>query len=289
VRSLAQRSAAAAKEIKALIGDSVDKVGAGTKLVDEAGKTMEEIVASVKRVTDIMSEIAAASQEQSAGIEQVNQAITQMEEVTQQNAALVEQEAAATGSLEQQARGVAAAVGMFRLTRTSAELGANFDFESATQAHVNWKHKLVDYLGGKGEKLDQAVLAKDNRCALGEWIYGHGKTYAGSDEYRSLQSVHADFHRCTGEVVRLADGGQEEAARQLLHGEFEAKSKQTVSRIYALRKVVEGRQKAGKPAASRRTGSPAASKPVTAGARPQARAMAKAVRTAGGRDEWTEF
>ncbi|MBI4290813.1 MAG: methyl-accepting chemotaxis protein, partial [Betaproteobacteria bacterium] len=104
VRNLAQRSAAAAKEIKTLIGDSVDKVGAGTKLVDEAGKTMEEVVASVKRVTDIMGEITAASQEQSAGIEQVNQAITQMDEVTQQNAALVEEAAAAAESMEEQAR-----------------------------------------------------------------------------------------------------------------------------------------------------------------------------------------
>ena len=115
VRNLAQRSAAAAKEIKTLIGDSVEKVGTGTKLVDEAGKTMEEIVASVKRVTDIMSEITAASQEQSAGIEQVNQAITQMDEVTQQNAALVEQAAAAAESLEEQAQNLDGAVSVFKM------------------------------------------------------------------------------------------------------------------------------------------------------------------------------
>ncbi|MGO4395090.1 methyl-accepting chemotaxis protein, partial [Variovorax sp. M-6] len=90
VRSLAQRSAAAAKEIKTLIGDSVDKVEEGSKQVAEAGRTMEEIVDSVKRVTDIMGEITAASQEQTSGIEQINQAITQMDQVTQQNAALVE-------------------------------------------------------------------------------------------------------------------------------------------------------------------------------------------------------
>jgi len=115
VRNLAQRSAAAAKEIKTLIGDSVDKVGAGTKLVDEAGKTMEEIVSSVKRVTDIMAEITAASQEQSAGIEQVNQAITQMDQVTQQNAALVEEAAAAAESMQQQAGNLAQAVSVFKL------------------------------------------------------------------------------------------------------------------------------------------------------------------------------
>ncbi|MCX8017874.1 MAG: methyl-accepting chemotaxis protein [Rhodocyclaceae bacterium] len=115
VRNLAQRSAAAAKEIKALINDSVDKVDDGAKLVEQAGRTMDEIVSSVKRVTDIMAEIAAASVEQSAGIEQVNQAITQMDDVTQQNAALVEQAAAAAESLEEQARNLAATVARFRI------------------------------------------------------------------------------------------------------------------------------------------------------------------------------
>ncbi|HSY27897.1 MAG TPA: methyl-accepting chemotaxis protein, partial [Burkholderiaceae bacterium] len=103
VRNLAQRSAGAAKEIKALIGDSVEKVDIGSKLVDEAGKTMDEMVTSVKHVADIMSEITAASQEQSAGIGEVNQAITQMDEMTQQNAALVEQAAAAAESMQEQA------------------------------------------------------------------------------------------------------------------------------------------------------------------------------------------
>ncbi len=117
VRTLAQRSAAAAKEIKQLISDSVHKVEDGTRLVDEAGKTMDEIVASVKRVTDIMSEIAAASQEQSAGIEQVNRAVVQMDDVTQQNAALVEEAAAAAESMDERAQLLAKAVAVFKLDR----------------------------------------------------------------------------------------------------------------------------------------------------------------------------
>ncbi|MDM0104390.1 methyl-accepting chemotaxis protein [Variovorax sp. J22R24] len=115
VRSLAQRSAAAAKEIKTLIGDSVEKVEEGSKQVAEAGKTMEEIVDSVKRVTDIMGEITAASQEQTSGIEQINQAITQMDQVTQQNAALVEEASAAAQSLQEQAGGLSQVVSVFRL------------------------------------------------------------------------------------------------------------------------------------------------------------------------------
>jgi methyl-accepting chemotaxis protein len=115
VRSLAQRSAGAAKEIKSLIGDSVEKVNNGGKLVEQAGKTMDEIVHSVKRVTDIMAEITAASQEQSQGIEQINQTVTQMDEMTQQNAALVEEASAAARSLEEQAGGLTESVAGFRL------------------------------------------------------------------------------------------------------------------------------------------------------------------------------
>jgi len=119
VRSLAQRSAAAAKEIKTLIEDSVGKVQDGSRLVEEAGHTTQEIVTSIKRVTDIMAEISAASLEQSSGIEQVNTAITQMDDVTQQNAALVEQAAAAAESLEEQAQQLVQVVTRFKLEESA--------------------------------------------------------------------------------------------------------------------------------------------------------------------------
>ena len=115
VRSLAQRSAAAAKEIKGLIGDSADKVASGSELVGRAGTTMDEIVQAVRRVTDIMGEISAASEEQSTGIEGVNRALTQMDDVTQQNAALVEQAAAAAASLEEQTRQLKSVVAQWRI------------------------------------------------------------------------------------------------------------------------------------------------------------------------------
>ncbi|WDM77685.1 MCP four helix bundle domain-containing protein [Xanthomonas cucurbitae] len=127
VRTLAQRSAGAAKEIKGLIDDSVHKVAEGSALVRKAGATMADIVASVQRVTDIMGEISAASQEQSAGIEQVNQTITQMDETTQQNAALVEEATAAARSMEEQAGHLAEAVSVFKLDESAA---------AATQARL---------------------------------------------------------------------------------------------------------------------------------------------------------
>ena len=115
VRNLAQRSAAAAREIKGLISDSVDKVEAGNRLVDQAGQTMGEVVSSIRRVAKIVTDIAEASREQSSGIEQVSLAVSQMDEVTQQNAALVEQAAAAAESLEEQAQQLASSVSVFKL------------------------------------------------------------------------------------------------------------------------------------------------------------------------------
>jgi len=124
VRSLAQRSAQAAREIKALIADSVDKVEDGAKLVNEAGQTMEEVVSNFQKLSSLVTEIAEASSEQSSGIEQVTQAVGQMDEVTQQNAALVEEAAAAAESLEEQARSLVRSVAMFRLQAGNASGGS---------------------------------------------------------------------------------------------------------------------------------------------------------------------
>lgn len=133
VRSLAQKSAAAAKEIKSLIGDSVARIDTGSKLVTEAGTTMNEIVDSVERVTGIMGEILLASNEQSTGIEQVNQAIGQMDQITQQNAALVEQAAAASESMREQAAHLSHAVSVFRLD-TDSKAAAATVFVAKSQA-----------------------------------------------------------------------------------------------------------------------------------------------------------
>jgi methyl-accepting chemotaxis protein len=115
VRTLAQRSSAAAKEIKGLIDDSVGKVMLGSRLVNEAGSTMDDVVTSVQRVTDIMGEISSASREQEGGITQINQAVSEMDAVTQQNAALVEEAAGAAASLQEQADRLAHMVAVFKL------------------------------------------------------------------------------------------------------------------------------------------------------------------------------
>jgi len=168
VRTLAQRSAAAAKEIKELISDSVHKVEDGTKLVDEAGKTMGEIVTAVKRVTDVMAEIAAASQEQSSGIEQVNQAITQMDEATQQNAALVEEASAAAESMQEQAQNLAEAVTVFKLAQHEERAVVSAEKPRASVTQLPRKKALA-----KGpatvEKKPAARKVANAKQGDGEW------------------------------------------------------------------------------------------------------------------------
>ena len=171
VRSLAQRSAAAAKEITALIAASVDKVDVGSKQADQAGLTMHEVVAAVKRVTDIMAEIAAASDEQSAGIEEVNQAIVQMDDMTQQNAALVEEAAAAAESMQGQANKLYQAMGVFKLAggkESAQRIAAKIDALKIDKPIVpaptalampSKKHR------GRGTK----EVAKINEDKDGEW------------------------------------------------------------------------------------------------------------------------
>ena len=136
VRTLAQRPAAAAREIKGLISDSVQEVESGSALVQQAGATMSEVVDSVRRVTDIISEIMSASQEQSLGIEQVNRAIGQMEGVTQQNAALVEEAAAASVSMDEEANRLAALVSVFKVGQAGAAPTASRAAASAQAARL---------------------------------------------------------------------------------------------------------------------------------------------------------
>nr|WP_315394416.1 methyl-accepting chemotaxis protein [uncultured Duganella sp.] len=176
VRNLAQRSAGAAKEIKMLIDDSVEKVGAGTKLVGQAGVTMDEVVASVRRVTDIMSEIANASQEQSAGIEQVNLSIIEMDSMTQQNAALVEESAAAAQSLQDQASELSRVVSIFKLVEGEERVAAPV-FTPAPKAVV----KPITAARAPVKKLaakPAAAIAKPKKVANGP--------SAGGDEWEEF-------------------------------------------------------------------------------------------------------
>ena len=253
VRSLAGRSAEAAKQIKTLINDSVERVEHGTSLVDQAGTTMTEVVGAIKRVTDLMGEISAASNEQSQGVSQVGEAVTQMDQVTQQNAALVEEMAAAASSLNNQAQDLVDTVAFFKLAageervartqaprmgsapasasarfaaapaaalgRSSAAsegpaLGINLD--NAIQAHANWRAKLRTAVAQK-ETLDADTVSRDDCCELGKWLHGAGSSqYGGKPSFVQLLESHRQFHQEAGKVARLINqGAYSEAEKQL--------------------------------------------------------------------------
>jgi methyl-accepting chemotaxis protein len=184
VRNLAQRSASAAKEIKGLINDSVDKVKIGSELVDESGKTLSEIMESVKKVTDIVAEIAAASEEQSAGIEQVNNAVSQMDNVTQQNAALVEEASAASKSMEQQSTTLVSQIGYFRRADGSSIV-------SATAAAEHHHHRAPS-----AEVVRMAPTATKTRAPVRK---------AGIAPVKSVKTAASPMARASGDDSNWSD------------------------------------------------------------------------------------
>jgi methyl-accepting chemotaxis protein len=250
VRNLAQRATAAAAEIKGLIGDSVEKVNDGTKLVAKAGVTMKEIVGAIRGVTGIMSEISAASVEQTSGIEQVNQAIGQMDDVTQQNAALVEQAAAAAESLEEQTQSLAVTVSHFNLggslrspvsstntkpassfsqtsrksapvkvesyKNTSVSKENGMDLDKALAKHAEWRNKFRVAIK-KHEEMDAKTISRDDCCDFGKWLHGEAKAQLGQRaSYLECLSKHADFHVEAGKVAAAINAKKFSEAQAML-------------------------------------------------------------------------
>jgi methyl-accepting chemotaxis protein len=250
VRNLASRSADAAKEIKELIGDSVNKVHAGAELVNESGETLSDIVGGVKKVGDIVAEIAAASAEQASGIDQVNQAITTMDDMTQQNAALAEETSAASVSLYDKAQSMEKTMAFFSvsddpqalLQQVSEESSghnhdghdSDFDFFSARTAHLAWRQRIRDFLdGAKALTHEEAVSHRD--CALGKWLYSSGlELYGHIDDMKVMEGEHETLHSTIREIIDLKHQGKDQEAEQR-YKEIE----QLSGKIVGLLKAVE--------------------------------------------------
>ncbi|MCA0242655.1 MAG: methyl-accepting chemotaxis protein [Proteobacteria bacterium] len=227
VRTLAQRSAGAAREIKSLIGNSVEQVEAGAGIVRNAGGTIQEIVVSSQRVNELLSHVSNAAREQSQGVSQVGQAVQDIDRMTQQNAALVEQTAAAAAAMKDQARSLTLEVERFRLPTGAALLtqdaaaalppaGAGFDFDKAIEAHRAWKVKLRQAID-QHQRLDADTLCRDDQCPLGQWLHGSGsQRFGGRPGFVALLDKHADFHREAGTVARRINGGLYDDAERLI-------------------------------------------------------------------------
>jgi methyl-accepting chemotaxis protein len=223
VRTLAQRSAGAAREIKSILVRSVEDVETGTGIVRQAGTTIEGIVRSSQRMNLLLSEVATGAREQSQGMAQIGMAVHELDTVTQQNAALVEQTAAAAAAMKAQARTLELEVARFKvpahltLKAEPQHLGdEHFNFDEAIEAHRHWKVKLRQAIA-EHQHLDADKICQDNQCALGQWMHGPGRTRWGSrPAFSALLEKHAEFHRSAGEVARTINSGQYDSAERLI-------------------------------------------------------------------------
>jgi len=249
VRSLAQKSAASAKEISVLIKTSLEQIANGRSSADRTGDSMTEILSSIEKVSTLNTEIAQASQEQSAGITQISQAISDLERTTMENSGVASQASEYSQKSLEQAEGLMRVVNVLesellgqRKIQTQDSGTSNLmNFDEAIQAHLKWKVRLKNFVNGVGnEELRSDHVCKDNNCALGKWIYGPGTSHSALNAYQLLKKEHAAFHQAAGEVVRSVEQGNEPKAKKLLSdgSEFDTRTRATIEAIHQLQNEV---------------------------------------------------
>ena len=248
VRSLAQRSSNASREIKALIQTSVEQVQGGSGVVGRARETIDRVVTDTGRVGQLIGEIANGAREQSAGVQLVGQTAQELDRSTQSNAALVEQTAAACEDLRVRAVELSERVAQFKLPegvdQAAASHGlahhAEFDFDKAVDAHRAWKITLRRAIAAK-EHLDAVTLKRDDCCALGKWLHGaESSPWHQRPSFVQLVDQHAEFHRSAGEVADSINADDYARAENLLGSgsRFTEASNQTVSAILQVRREI---------------------------------------------------
>jgi len=242
VRTLAQRSADAAKDIKKLIEDSTSRIEQGSELVERSGVALSSIEESVKKMNDISSEIEAATKEQTQGINQVNTAVAQLDTATQENAALVEETAAASSQLSHQADELSNMVSVFTLSREAEALAARLasshstyaeTFMKARSAHLAWKGKIRGFLDGVIQ-MDAKQAVSHHDCVLGQWLDKEGRQqFKHLPQMKELDHVHEQMHTLIKEIVALKHDGKVEQAEQRFE-EIEPLSHQVVALLNKL-------------------------------------------------------
>ncbi len=236
VRSLAQRSATAAREIKSLIVGSTESVERGAAVVAQAQQSIDQIVQSSQSMQQLLGDIAVGAREQATGVTQVSEAVAELDRMTQQNAALVEETAAASASLRDQANALSERVSSFVLPEgaTYDVAAVGIDFDAAAEAHRRWKTRLRNALNG-GELPEPETVCRDDQCELGRWLHGVGRQRWGNRPgFSELLDDHKAFHQAAGDIARLIQSRSTgEAARRLddPQGEFSKRSRAVISEL----------------------------------------------------------
>jgi len=242
VRTLAQKSADAAKDIRQLIEDTVKKVSEGTVHVKGSGESLNAIVESINNVNQIIEEIANSSAEQSEGVNLVNDAISQIDSAVQQNAALVEETAATAEELGTMSQMMTKNIAHFKVdsSRTSLDIASTatgFDFAQTRRSHRQWRVKVRAYINDIDVDFDRNTAKDGTLCALGQWIYGQGKEYQSLSSYQALERAHAELHQFIGRILELKDIGDIETAN-IEMSKLEAESSQVIELIRQLEREI---------------------------------------------------
>jgi|GEM_PF-107149 methyl-accepting chemotaxis protein len=276
VRTLAQRSADAAKDIKGLIEDTTSRIEQGAELVGRSGEALEAIEESVKKMNDISGEIAASTKEQTQGIDQVNLAVTQLDSATQENAALVEESAASSSQLSHQADELSKVVSIFKLSPSALSSMAKIGtaqgeyadtFMKARSAHLAWRGKIRGFLDGVIE-MDQKSAVSHHECMLGQWLDWEGREkFAYLSEMKEMDQVHEKMHTTISEIVTLKKSGNEQEAEQRFN-EIEPLSKQVVDLLNKIESAAFNDSPESVPVASSTTAAPATIRKPAAEAKP---------------------
>lgn len=297
VRSLAGKSAEAAKQIRTLIDDTVDKVHNGAALAKESGEALLTINKSIEQISSLVSEITRTTAEQAKGVQQVNEAIGSIDQATQQNAALVDETAARTTEMRRQAEGVIEVVSAFKIDLAQIGFGTametgQFAFAQARRAHRQWKGLIRAFIDGMDVQIDEAVATDHRQCGLGKWFYSpEGQQYAHLTEMQTVDKYHAELHACIKRILAAYRADDLDTV-EIEFRKLDDVSDLVIKNLSAAEQVVAQTQKhasptskptvkatttAKKPVSPTR---PAAAKPASTAAKPK---------TAHSADEWDDF
>ena len=279
VRNLAGKSSEAAKDIRGLIEDTVNKVTEGSNHVKGSGDALNEIVESISNVNQIIEEIAASSKEQSEGVSQVNQAITNIDTAVQQNAALVEETAATAEELGEMSKTMSRNIAQFVINESSTTslIDQNgFDFESARRGHKQWRVKARAYINDVDIDFNANTASDPSACALGTWVYGDGQTYSASPAFQRLELEHSEFHALLGQIINFKNIGDIESANEHME-KFAAQSLIVIEHITQLEREISGFGDISVPKAGSVKPVKAVSKPASPRQTPTAKPAAGAV------------